>query len=383
MTTRALLVAGFPDSILHFRGPLMAALQQAGIEVHVAAPGLLPGSDVLRQLESRRITAHDIPLRRSGMNPVADLLTFRCIHRLMRKLRPDYVLSYTVKPVIYGSFAAWLAGVPHRYALITGLGYAFQGEGRRVGVRSLVQFFYRMALTRVDKVFFQNEDDEALFRASGIISPHVASVVVNGSGVDLDEYQVAPLTDGPPRFLMVCRLLGDKGVREYAQAAHRVRQAHPHARFGLVGWRDENPDAISQEELDAWIAQGAIEFHGRMADVRPAMANCSVYVLPSYREGTPRTVLEAMAMGRAVITTDAPGCRATVRHGDNGFLVPVMSVDALVDAMLQLIESPGLAARMGSRSRQRAMEKYDVHKVNEVMLREMGIGTEAPEVRHA
>jgi len=167
--------------------------------------------------------------------------------------------------------------------------------------------------------------------------------------------------------------LGDKGVREYAQAAQRTRALYPQSRFSLVGWLDENPDAIAQTELDAWVQAGTLDFLGRLSDVRPAIEACSVYVLPSYREGTPRTVLEAMAMGRAIITTDAPGCRETVVDGDNGFLVPVRSVDALANAMARFIIDPTLAARMGQRSRQLAVDKYDVHKVNAVMLKEMGL----------
>ena len=172
---------------------------------------------------------------------------------------------------------------------------------------------------------------------------------------------------------MIARLLGDKGVREYAKAAREIRSSNPGIRFGLVGWVDENPDAISKDELHIWVEEGAIEYLGRLDDVRSAIADSTVYVLPSYREGTPRTVLEAMAMGRPIITTDAPGCRETVVEGENGYLVPVKSVDALVGAMQKFVDDPDLAARMGRRSRQIAEEKYDVHKVNAVMLREMGI----------
>ena len=164
--------------------------------------------------------------------------------------------------------------------------------------------------------------------------------------------------------------------RSYAQAAEQVRARHPRARFGLVGWIDDNPDAITQIELDRWVSAGTIEFLGRLEDVRPAIADCHVYVLPSYyREGIPRTLLEAMAMGRAIITTDAPGCRETVVDGENGFLVPVKSVSALVEAMERFIAEPTLAERMGRRSRQIAEEKYDVNEVNAHMLREMGFGS--------
>jgi glycosyltransferase involved in cell wall biosynthesis len=226
-------------------------------------------------------------------------------------------------------------------------------------------------------VFFQNPDDLALFQERGILQPHTPVCVVNGSGVDVASFAVRPLPAaalaGAVRFLFIGRLLGDKGVREYAQAARLLKRSHPQVQCALVGWIDSNPNAISQAELDGWVADGSIEFLGRLADVRPAIEACSVYVLPSYREGTPRTVLEAMAMGRAVITTDAPGCRETVVDGDNGFLVPVHSVDALAEAMARFITDPTLAARMGQRGRQLAEEKYDVHKVNAVMLKEMGL----------
>ena len=197
--------------------------------------------------------------------------------------------------------------------------------------------------------------------------------MVNGSGVDLDEFGPEPPPAAGNCFLIICRFLGNKGVREYAQAAHRVRLRHPNAVFCLAGWIDDNPDAIAESELDAWVQSGDIEYLGRLEDVKPALRECSVYVLPSYREGTPRTVLEAMAIGRPVITTDAPGCRETVTDGENGFLVPVKSVGALVEAMQRFIDNPDLAAEMGKRSREIAEEKYDVHKVNKVMLRDMGI----------
>lgn len=370
-----LLIASYPDSLLNFRGPLLDALLTHGLAVHVAAPDMPLGSPLRQQLEARGLQVHDIPLRRTGMNPLADLATLLHLWRLMRRIRPDHVLGYTIKPVIYGSLAARLAGVPRRFALITGLGYAFTGQqagGLRGRLRALIQRLYGLALGGTHKAFFQNPDDEALFRSLGILRPATPSCVVNGSGVDVAQFAVSPLP-AAPRFLLIARLLGDKGVREYVEAARRVRARHPEAQFALVGWVDENPDAIKQAELDAWVAEGVVEYLGRLKDVRPAIADCSVYVLPSYREGTPRTVLEAMAMGRAIITTDAPGCRETVVDGDNGFMVPVKAVDELAAAMLRFVEQPQLAAHMGSRSRQIAEEKYDVHRVNAVMLKEMGV----------
>ena len=373
---RFLLVAGFADSLIVFRKPLIEALLSKGLTVHVAAPELTANAEVMAELNKLGVVAHDIPMQRTGMNPITDLGAVLALWQLMRRIKPQYVLGYTIKPVIYGTLAAWLALVPKRFALITGLGFAFMGEedGQRSKVRALVQGLYRTALKRNHTVFFQNPDDEALFRQLNILSSATQSCVVNGSGVDVAQFEVAPLsTERAPRFLLIARLLGDKGVREYVQAAQQVKLRYPEAQFDLVGWIDANPNTITRPELDSWIAAGTINFLGRLSDVRPAIAESSVYVLPSYREGTPGTVLEAMAMGRAVITTDAPGCRETVLDGDNGFLVPVKDTDALAQAMLRFIEQPELIAQMGQRSRSIAEEKYDVHKVNAQMLEGMGL----------
>ncbi len=338
----------------------------------MAAPGLLGRDSVRTELERLGATVHSISLDRVGTNPIGDALSFLSLFNLMRSVRPNTVLCYTVKPVIYGSLAAWLARVPRRFALITGLGYAFTAE--RKGILSkIVRYLYAFVLRRVEKVFFQNPDDEALFRRSRILLSSVPSVVVNGSGVEVVDFAVRAMPAGRTVFLMIGRLLGDKGVREYAAAAKLVRKTYPDVRCLLVGWIDDNPDSIVESELDSWVAEGDIEFLGRLEDVRPAIASCNVYVLPSYREGTPRTVLEAMAMGRPVITTDAPGCRETVVDGENGFLIPTKSVDALVVAMKHFVDDPFLAQKMGARSRLIAVNKYDVHKVNALMLREMGI----------
>lgn len=347
-------------------------MRDAGMEVDVAVPSIenLPG--LKEGLAAHGVATHGIPLRRTGTNPLADLTLVLALYRLIRGLRPTVTLPYTIKPVIYGTIAAWLAGVPHRYALVTGLGYAFTGK-RQGLLTGIIGMLYRFALGKAHKVFFQNPDDESLFRQRGLLPRSVPSVVVNGSGVDVSSFSVEALPSGQQIFLMIGRLLGDKGVREYAEAARRVKARNAGVQFRLVGWIDTNPDAISQSELDSWITDGTLNFLGKLDDVRPAIAGSTVYVLPSYREGTPRTVLEAMAMGRPIITTDAPGCRETVIEGDNGFLVPVKSVDALVEAMQRFIDNPDLAAKMGQRSREIAKDKYDVHKVNAVMLREMGI----------
>lgn len=371
-----LLIAGFAESLIAFRKPLIVALLNKGLEVHVAAPELLANPEIISELTELGVVAHDIPLQRTGMNPLTDLRSLLALWQLMRQVKPRYVLGYTIKPVIYGTLAAWLARVPQRFALITGLGFAFIGEEdhQRSRVRAVVQGLYRAALRHCHTVFFQNPDDEVLFRQLKIVSTNANTCVVNGSGVDVSEFEVAPFVAQPAlRFLLIGRLLGDKGVREYVQAAEQIKQRYPATQFDLVGWIDANPNTITQVELDQWIAAGTVNFLGRLNDVRSAIKDCSVYVLPSYREGTPRTVLEAMAMGRAVITTDAPGCRETVVDGDNGFLITVKDADALAQAMLRFIEQPELIAQMGKRSRFIAEHKYDVHKVNAQMLKGMNL----------
>lgn len=369
---RFMLVASFPDSIVAFRGELILALQAKGLEVHVAAPGIGLETEVGKALKGRGVIAHDIPLSRTGINPISDLRLMWILFALMRRIRPKVVFCYTIKPVVYGSIAARLAGVPRRFAMITGVGYLFTG-GRAALLQKLVRRLYVIALGGVEKVFFQNPDDRALFSSLRILKGDASSVVVDGSGVDIESFSPAPFPTGPTSFLMIGRLLGDKGVREYAGAAQRLRQEHPEVCFRLAGWIDSNPDSIAMAELDEWSANSAIEYLGRLDDVRPAIANAWVYVLPSYREGTPRTVLEAMAMGRPIVTTDVPGCRETVVNGQNGLLVEARSVESLTTAMRRFILEHGLAGSMGARSRCIAVEKYDVHKVNAAMLREMGL----------
>lgn len=371
-----LILASFPDSLVNFRGRLIAALIERGYRVHVAAPDLPADSPVRTTLLSMGAYVHEVALHRTGMNPFRDLHSLFALFFLFIRVRPFAFLAYTVKPVIYGNIAATLARVPHKFALITGLGYAFQEDAEGRGfVRVLVRKLYIFSLKRVDTVFFQNPDDLALFRKLRIIKSQTPAVVVNGSGVDIDQYATvnvpADARGEKTIFLLIARLLGDKGVREYAAAACLIKKKYPQVKFRLVGWIDGGPDSIKQSELDSWVNDGAIEYMGRLTDVRPAIATCSVYVLPSYREGMPRTVLEAMAVGRPIITTDAPGCRETVKNGSNGCLVPVKSITELAAAMERFILNPSLLDSMGAASRDIAEKKYDVNRVNLDMISEM------------
>lgn len=362
---RILIVASLAESLINFRGPLIQALLDKGIDVHVAAPEI--SKAMHSHFQAIGVQAHEIPMQRTGTNPLKDLNTLHQLHRLINNIRPQIFLAYTVKPVVYGLIAATMLKVPRKAALITGLGYAFINP-RQNFIKKIVMNLYRRALNGADIVFFQNPDDRQLFLEKQILKKNTENKILNGSGVDIQQFPLTPLQTNNITFLMIARLLGDKGVREYIEAARSIKSKHPEVEFHLVGWIDQNPDAISQAELDSWISEGLIKFWGKLQDVRPAIAASSVYVLPSYREGTPRTVLEAMAMGRAIITTNAPGCKETVIDGENGFLVPIKSASALASAMEKLIGTPHLIKHMAIRSRELAVSKYDVHAVNQAML---------------
>jgi glycosyltransferase involved in cell wall biosynthesis len=373
--SRFLLIGAFAGSLVNFRGPLLASLVRSGCDVHAAAHGVGDDPELNHQLAALNVKGHSIPIARAGLNPLKDIGTCFAIWRLLRQLRPAYILAYTIKPVVWGLFAASLARVPCRCAMITGLGYSFTGDvrGKRRLVQSVARLLYKFALKRAHLIFFQNRDDVALFRELGLLPDDRPVSIVNGSGVDLAHFSQQPLPEGPPSFLMIARLLGDKGVREYAAAAAIVRQEFPQAQFHLVGGTDPNPDAIHPSELEAWQADGTIIWHGSRTDVRPYLRTCHVYVLPSYREGLPRTVLEAMATGRAIITTDAPGCRETVDEGENGFLVPPRSASALARAMRALVVDPTKIRTMAERSLDIVRERYDADRVAAVLLNAMGI----------
>ncbi|MGN6103563.1 MAG: glycosyltransferase family 4 protein, partial [Kofleriaceae bacterium] len=326
---RVVVIGGWAPSLIKFRGPLLAALVARGHQVTAMAADGSP--EVTAALGELGVAFEPLFLQRAGLDPRADLRTLITLTTRLRERAPDAVLAYTIKPVIYGMIAAALAGVGRRGAMITGLGYALtraRSPKQRV-VAQVARGLYRLGLGRSHVVFFQNPDDRRELEQLGVVPRHVRVAMVRGSGVDLDHYAPSPLPDGPPRFLFVGRLLRDKGIGEFAEAAARVRARHPDARFQIVGWIDPNPESVSRADLDRWIAAGAVEYLGATDDIRPHLRAAHALILPSYREGTPRSVLEAMSMGRAVITTDAPGCRETVVHGESGLLVPVGDAGAL------------------------------------------------------
>lgn len=368
---KIVIISHYSPSLINFRGDLIRAMVELGHEVIC----LGPEAGFEQPLQELGADYRQIPLHRTGLNPLKDVKTLFSLRKVLKEIKPDIVFSYTVKPIVYGSIAAHMAGVRQMYAMITGLGYVFIGQTfKQRLLTQIVAFLYRRGLKYNQVVFFQNPDDLHLFVSKSIVPKTAKPVLVNGSGVNIEKFAFAPPKLSPVTFLLIARLIKDKGILEYVESARLLKQKYPDARFQLLGPLDINPTAITQEQLEQWTKEGIIEYLGKTNDVRPYIADASVFVLPSfYREGTPRSVLEAMSMGRPIITTDAPGCRETVIDGKNGFLVPVKDVDALKSAMEKFIQKPDLISQMGKQSRIIAEEKYDVRKVNRAILQEMGL----------
>lgn len=361
-------------SLVNFRGALLASIVARGHRVTAMTP---PGPDAdVARLAEIGVAFRPLSLERSGLNPFADASSLAALRASFAEIAPDIVLAYAVKPIIWSGLA--LRTLPARrvrfVALVTGLGYAFEGSGPlRAGLKALVTRLYRLALARAEAVQFQNRDNRDMFVERAIVPAHKCTIV-NGSGVDLLHYAPAPMPASPkPCFLLIARLLGDKGLREFAAAAEIVHRDYPEAEFHIVGPADPSPDGIPQAVVERWQRQGHVVYHGPAADVRPFIASCHVFVLPSYHEGMPRSVLEAMAMSRPVLTTDVPGCRDTVVPGENGWLVPKADAAALAERMSWLIAHPEALPRMAEASRRLAIERFDVEAVNTEMRRILGL----------
>ena len=316
----------------------------------------------MRQLGVRRIGIH---LDRSGLNPFSDLKLLTVYRMLLKRLRPAAYLGYTIKPNIYGSIAAASLKIP-AIPNVSGLGTTFMGSGP---LRWIAILMYRFAFRRAAVVFFQNPEDMQLFVDLRIIESDRARLVP-GSGIDLAQFQQVPLPLSAPVFLLIGRLLRDKGVVEFVAAARLVREEFPDARFQLLGPIDErNRSAIRAAELHSWIEEGSVEYLGATDDVRPYIAAASVIVLPSYREGLPRSLLEGAAMGRPLIAADVAGCREVVEDGVNGYLCAPRDKAALARAMrnmaaLQVDER----AAMGQSGRRRVQERFSERFVIDAYL---------------
>jgi glycosyltransferase involved in cell wall biosynthesis len=369
---RILVLAGLADSLINFRKQLLEAFLVIGFDVFALAPPPDPG--IVDALNRIGVVFRAVRLSRAGTSPIEDARYYLELRKRIREIEPDVVFSYTIKPVIYGSLAARACGVKRVVSMITGAGYAFQKTTwKGTAVHALVRPLYRKALASNDVVFFQNRDNLAQFSEEGVLGDPRKAVLIPGSGVDLTHYALAAPRILPVTFLLIARLMYDKGIREYVEAARSLKAGYPDARFRLLGPLDPNPMGVPRRVVEEWQREGVIEYLPETRDVRPFLAEASVYVLPSYHEGMPRSVLEAMAMGRPIVTTDAPGCRETVVPGRNGYLVPVKDSAALSRAMERFMIDPSLISAMGHQSRLLAEERFDVRKINSEILSRMGI----------
>jgi glycosyltransferase involved in cell wall biosynthesis len=359
------LAANSSWNIVNFRGSLIRALEHAGYRPIVIAPHDAEAEPRMAAIGVERFA---LPIDRSGLNPLTDFRLLLAYCGLLKRLRPAAFLGFTIKPNIYGCLAAGSLGIP-AIPNVSGLGTAFIRSGP---LQLLVTNLYRAAFRKAAVVLFQNADDCRLFVDRGIVRPEKTRVVP-GSGIDLDRFSPVPQPTGPTIFLLVSRLLGDKGVREYVEAARLLRERLPEARFQLLGPIDEgNRTAIRRDEVSRWVTEGLVEYLGSKDDVRPHIASASAIVLPSYREGLPRSLLEGAAMARPLIATDVPGCREVVEDGVNGFLCAARDPASLAGAMAKLAGLPASERQaMGLASRRKVQERFNETVVIRAYLDEL------------
>jgi glycosyltransferase involved in cell wall biosynthesis len=353
-----MIIGSHLDGVYTARGPLIRAMIARGFKVTVVTQrGSVEREETLKGWGA---DFQAVEYHQAALSPVSDLAYFNDLRRVIQRLRPDAVLSFTAKAVIYGTLAAALTRTRRKIVMITGLGYALT-EGRewkRRLSRAVVLNLYRLVFKLADAVILQNRDDADFFEGLQVRGRQPFQFV-SGGGVDLEMFRRQPLPKGAPTAVMISRLVADKGVREYAAAAAMVRGVIPDAKFLLIGELHPNPTAVSAEELEAWRQTQTLEYLGAQNDVRPYLAAAHLFVLPSYREGTPVAALEALATGRAIVTTDVPGCRETVRDGGNGLLVPPRDAKALAEAICTLMQDLPRAGAMASRSHQLAVDRFD------------------------
>lgn len=345
------------------RLPLALAAQAAGFEVTVVTR-VRDAGEAIRRAGIRLIAFENA---RSGLNPVRELHTLWRLIRLYRRERPDIVHHVAMKPVLYGSLAARCSGRPRVINALAGMGWLFTSAS---GAGRWLQRLVRLALRRAVMTgiaLVQNPDDERLLQELGVPAARIRRIA--GAGVDLQLFHATPPRPTTPAVVLPARLLWDKGVGEFVAAARLLRRQGVAARFLLAGPPDPfNPAAISGDQLAAWIRDGDIEYLGRVDDMPALLADCHIVCLPSYREGLPKSLTEAAAAGKAIVTTDVPGCRAVVHDGDNGLLVPPRDAEALAAALRRLIDDPVLRQQMGARGRARAEQEFGQASVIEQTL---------------
>lgn len=368
---RIVLLGTTAACVIGFRGELIRELVARGHEVYAFALDYDQSSSV--RVSELGAVPIGYTFSRAGLNPIGDFLnTFRLKHQLKR-LRPDVVLTYFAKPVIFGTVAARLAGIKRVVGMLEGLGYVFTDDPAGTSLkdrllRHVQVALYRISLPLLERLIFLNRDDpKDLVEHYGLKVRE--STILGGIGLDLERFNYSVPETNPLTFLFVGRLLKEKGIHEYVEAARLTKERFPETRFLVLGGLDEeNPGGLSKKELMLLVERNIVEYPGFVDDVPDWIKQASVFVLPSYREGLPRSTQEAMAMGRAVITTDVPGCRETVETNDNGLLVPVGDSQALADAMAHFIRHPDLVISMGKKGRRIAEERYDVRLVNASLI---------------
>lgn len=369
---KSIIVVGSEvGGVLDGRRKLLLALKSQFDEIIVVAPG----SKSWLNYPDKEIRLMLVPMKRASINILFDFAFFVSLVFYFNKFKPQKVLLFNLKPILFGAFASRLVGIKNVYCVITGVGYVFaeKKRGDLVGsiIEMLIRPFFRLALSSLKKVFFQNRDDLDFFISNRLLIPEQKTCLINGSGVDLVKFEYNNTYPEKMTFLCVSRLLSSKGIWEYVEATRELKAKYPFVEINLAGDIDENPYSLSPREIEQIKSLKWIRFLGPLVNVCPSLKNCSVFVLPSYREGTPRVVLEAMATGRAVITTDVPGCRDTTIDMYNGLLVIPKCSKALFLAMEKFVLNPDWVAKMGKNSREIAEKNYDMNKVNEKILFEL------------
>lgn len=375
------LVGGFGDLVVKLRGTLIEALRKAGHQVTVCVPqpSAAAQAGVHRGLKELGARLVESPLDRSGTSIRGELALRSFYTEFMKTERPDAVIAYNPKPIFHAIPAARRAGISRSIAMVTGLGYAFTSHDLRARLLSLVAMrLYRRALPLAGCVVFQNSDDRTYFQHLGLLAAVRNVRTLPGSGVDLEHFLSVPIVDRPERidFLYLGRYLKDKGIVDFVDAARALQQLRSDShrfRFMIAGFTDENPSSVTAEEVQQWVRTGIIHDLGRVDDPRPVLAGCSVFVLPSHGEGMPMAVLEAMATGRAVVTTSVAGCRETIVDGESGILAPPAAPSALAVAMEQFLEEPELVVSMGLAARRRAESHFDSRVVNQQVIAALGV----------
>lgn len=362
MARTFLMIVNDPGFFVSHRLAVAEGAQSAGYEVHVASMG----GDAVKTITERGFVHHVLPLSRSGSNPLREFLTLFAIWRLLWRIRPQILHLVTIKPVIYGGIAARLSPVKSVVAAVSGLGFVFLSKGLKASVlRTVVRTFYRLALGKKNlRVIFQNPDDRDLLIRMGALDRTKAEMI-RGSGVNLELYAFEPeIETDTPVVSLAARLLRDKGVVEFVEAARLLKSRGVNARFQLIGDVDPgNPATITEAQMLTWRDEGLVELLGYRQDISTLFAAAHIVVLPSYREGLPKVLVEAAACGRAVVTTDVPGCRDAIERDITGLLVPVKDPVALADALQRLIEDAPTRQRMGAAGRRLAQEAFDLDKV--------------------